>query len=127
MKKHAVSLLMIICIFVLFGCGQNSTDYGSQKGQSCAKQAIEAITSYCNGTFTYERTKNTLDKLYEDMDYVSESSDEDKNPNHLADFGIQVSILQAGHDLLMDNYDNDANSYQELQNDIDELQKYIDE
>lgn len=127
MKKYTVLLLMICCIFILSGCGKNSTDYGSQKGQSCAKQAIETINSYCDNVFTYERAKNTLEKLYADMDYVSETSDEDKNPNHLADYSIQVAILQASHDLLMDDYDNDANSYEELQKDIDELQKYVDD
>ena len=127
MKKHVALLLMVFCIFTLFGCGKDSTDYGSEKGQACAKQAIEAITSYCDGVFTYERAKNTLDKLYADMDYASETSDEDKNPNHLADYSIQFAIFQAGHDLLIDDYDNDANSYGELQKDIDELQKYISE
>lgn len=127
MKNHAFLLSIILCALILFGCGKNSTDYGSQKGQACAKQAIEAITSYCNGTFTYERTKKKLDKLSNDMNFVSEDTDKDNNPNHYADSSIRTAILSAYMNLGYDNFENDAESYEELQKNVEELQKYISE
>ena len=125
--RKCTLLFLLFSSLIFGGCGNNDSDYGSEKGQSCAKQAIEAITSYCDGTFTYERAKNTLDKLCDDMNYVSEDTDNDSNPNHSADLGIQIAIMGAHQSLIYDNYKNDAESYDSLQEDIDSLQKYIED
>lgn len=120
------TLLFLLSCSLLFGCGNNNSDYGSEKGQSCAKQAVETITHYCDGTFTYERAEATLNKLCDDMNYVFEDIDKDSNPNHSADFGIHSAILSAYLNLIDDNYKNNAESYDNLQEDIDNLQKYTD-
>lgn len=124
MKKRFVAMFLCCLMLVSGGCGK---DYGSQKGQDCAKQAIETITSYCDGIITYDMAKNTLDKLSADMDYASDAADREKNPNHAADFSIQASITIAGSDLLHDKINSDADSYEKLQKDIDNLRKYIQE
>ena len=127
MKKNILYLFPLFCSLFLFGCGSDNTYLGSEKGQSCAKQAVETITHYCDGTFTYERTENTLNKLCNDMNYVLEDTDKDSNPNHYADFSIHSAILSASINLISDNYKNNTESYDNLQEDVDNLQKYIDD
>lgn len=126
MKKRTLYLLLLLFSLFLFGCGNDDLNLGSEKGQSCAKQAIDAVTEYLDGSYSYDRTYNTLGELCNEMKYASNEKDADNNPNHLADFGIYIKILGMQNDLLHDNTTNNAESYNQLKNDIEELQIQID-
>lgn len=126
MKKYILYLFPLFCLLFLFGCGSDNTYLGSEKGQSCAKQAIDTVTNYLNGSFTYERAYNTLEKLDNDMKYVSDEKDAANNPNHTADRSISIEIMGMLIDLSHDNYANDAESYEKLKTGIENLQSYID-
>lgn len=120
--KKTLSLFITIIALSLIGCGSNSTP-ASNKAISCAKEAIEIAESYLSYDIDYEEAIESLDELYEDMEYVSDMSRDDEH--YYGDFRIQCDLLVLSSALLSDNYYSSDETYDKIQEIIGNLKESI--
>ncbi len=123
MKMHIKQLCVaLLTLSLLSGCG-SSENPPSAKAKSCAEQAIEVANNYLNGELSYGIASGKLDELSTDMDYVNEDSDAETNPNHSTDFRISIAITGLSVDMISDNHNSNAETFDEILTDIEELEE----
>lgn len=117
MKK----LLTIICLSILLtGCGNTKdTITMSNKAKSCGEQALEISSQYLSGDVSYDEAHSKLEALSNDMKYVNDQDFND--PNYSGDFSIASSITTIKANLALDNSSNNAESYDKLKKNVDDL------
>lgn len=121
MNKYA-SIFLIVIILSLTACG-NDEPKASNKAVSCANEAIEIAEGYLAYDIDYKEASERLDALREDMEYVSEMSQDEEH--YYADFSINSKLLGLSTALTSDNYKSSDETYDKIQEIIDELQEYI--
>ena len=125
MKKMIVVLLLISSV-LLCSCVAKVESKASSKALSVAKQAIQVLDGYLDGTTNNKECINKLKELNDQLDYVhgnkSQMSDEET-----ADWQISARITAANHKVLMDGTNGNAATYQEVIDARNELAKIIGE
>lgn len=123
MKLHIKQLCAaLLTLSLLSGCS-SSENPPSTKAKSCAEQAIEVANDYLSGALSYDIASKKIDELSADMDYVNEDSDVETNPNHTTDFRISIAITGLSVDMISDNHGSNAETYDEIISDIEELEE----
>ncbi|MGN0321277.1 MAG: hypothetical protein ACI4D1_10215 [Lachnospira sp.] len=120
--KKCFPIFLFVIILLLTACG-NDGPKASNKAISCAKEAVEIAEGYLSYDIDYDEANERLNELREDMEYVSEMSKDDEH--YSADFSIQINLLGLSTALVSDNYKSSDETYDKIQEIIDELQEYI--
>lgn len=120
--KKCVSIFLIVIILSLTACGGDEPT-ASNKAVSCAKEAIEIAEGYLAYDIDYKEASERLDELQEDMEYVSEMSNDEEH--YYADFSIRTNLLGLSTALISDNHKSSDETYDKIQEIIDELQECI--
>lgn len=122
--KYVVAALAIVSCLALTACGGNKRE-PSEKAASVGKQALEAVDAYLDGDMSYDETKEKLNDLSDELDYVS---DQDVSEEHHADDSIIRSrITGISISLIDDDYNSDSESYKKLLEKRNELSEDLGE
>lgn len=109
MKKRTILVIFVIAVLFMAGC--NSTK-ASARAVSVAKRAISIADQYLDGELSYSKASDELDRLKDDMEYVD--SVDRSDPSRSYDFAISVDLTLLSHDILMDDIDKSAASYDDV-------------
>ncbi len=117
LKRLAVAAL---CASMLLACACGSTKSTSAtaKGVSVAQQAIDAIDGYLDGKTSSDSARDKLDELKDEMDYVDDLPRDtvQEEQQYAADWSIKLDLTTAGSRILLDSYDGDNESFDEVVN-----------
>lgn len=109
MKKLLVLLLILIFVpFTITACCKKASD----KAITVAKSAVDIADGYLDYEITYSEASNAIDELQEDMEYVDNLAQNDKNK--AKDFGISTDLLSLSSSLLIDDYQDTSESYDKV-------------
>lgn len=120
--RKVFALLLILAV-LLCGCSQAKVT-ASAKAVSLAKQAVEAIDGYLDGTMSYKDAHDAVEEVTRKMEYASNYKAPDWTEEQKTDWFIHSALVSAGHDLIMDNYEGTPETYDEIvkqRNEIAEL------
>lgn len=118
MKKIISTIAIGLCILTMFGCGKSSIT-ASAKALNCATNAVDVAESYLSGKTDYSSAKDSIDNILSDLEYLDDQSTDDEN--YTADSRIKMHIFGLSIDLVTDNFKNNNESYDKVQDDIDEI------
>lgn len=120
--KKIISVFLLVIALSLTACGDTKKQ-ASEKAMACAKEAIEIAEGYLAYDIDYKNASKRLDELQEDMGYVSEMSHDEEH--YYADFSIRSKLLGLSTALTSDNYKSSDETYDKIQEIIDELKESI--
>ena len=110
MKRILVLILAVTLL--LAACGQKTA--ASAKAVSLAKQAVEALDNYLDGSVSYKDAHDVVEEAAKKMEYTSSYSAKDWTEEQKADWYIHSELVMAAHDLLMDNYEGTPERFNEI-------------
>lgn len=116
MKKTIPLLVMAFCILFLSACGRADV---SDKALSCGEKALGIADAYLNKNIDASTAREKLDELHEEMKYVDEMSHD--NRYKAGDFSVSVCILSLSNSILIDGYEGDNETYENVKEDRDNL------
>lgn len=111
MKRWVFVIGIFLALISASSCGtENRT--ASAKAISIGEQVLETVDGYLDGTISYDRSKEKINSLLTDMNYLDDQTTE--NDHCIADKSIRTSISSISTSLTYDNFKNDSDSYDRL-------------
>lgn len=121
MKKILV-LIMAVVLLLTACSGAKAT--ASAKAVSLAKQAVEAMDGYLDGSVGYKEAHDTVEEVVGKMEYTSSYKAPDWTEEQRTDWFIHSELVSVAHDLLMDNYEGTPERYNEIVESRNKIAEY---
>ncbi len=116
-------LTILVLAVVLSGCSGGVK--ASDKAISVGKQAIAVADDYLDGKLTYHTADEKLGELCDEMDYVDDLEQGDKNK--AADFSVQADIVTLSSAIFNDSVDKSDKTYEKVKDKRNEIAEDIGE
>lgn len=109
MKRSFFSGILVILALAIILSGCSGGTKASNKAVSVGKQAVSVADDYLDGKLTYDEADEKLDELSDEMDYVDDMKQGDKNK--AADFSIQANIVRLSSGIFNDSISGTDETY----------------
>lgn len=111
MKKILVLILAIVLL--LTACSGTKVT-ASAKAVSLAKQAVEALDGYLDGSMSYNEAHDVVDEASRKMEYTSNYTGTDMTDEQRADWYIHMNLVHAASALTFDNYEGTPERFNDV-------------
>lgn len=111
MKKILVLILAVVLL--LTACSGTKVT-ASAKAVSLAKQAVEALDGYLDGSMSYNEAHDVVDEASRKMEYTSNYTGTDMTDEQRADWYIHMNLVHAASALTFDNYEGTPERFNDV-------------
>lgn len=118
-------LVLILAVALLLTACSGAKATASAKAVSLAKQAVEAMDGYLNGSMSYAEAHDTVEEVAGKMEYTSSYKAPDWTEEQRTDWLIHSELISVAHDLIMDNYQGTPERYNEIAESRNKIAEYI--
>lgn len=105
-------LLGALCAVLLLTVGCSGGSKASDNAVTAAKSAVSIADNYIDNTLSESDARNKLDALEEDMAYVKDLPQDDKNK--AGDFSVATGLTVLSSSILTDSISNDSKSHDKV-------------
>ena len=125
MKKMLPLIVLLLALFFC-ACEAKPSTNASKKALAVATQAVQALDGYLDGELSGKECSDKLDGLNGQMAYVHDFS-APMSDDERADWNICFNITMANHEVIMDWYDGNPDTFQKVIDYRNELATIIGE
>ena len=111
MKK---TLVLILAVVLLLSACSGTKVTASAKAVSLAKQAVEALDGYLDGSMSYNEAHDVVDEASRKMEYTSNYTGTDMTDEQRADWYIHMNLVHAASALTFDNYEGTPERFNDV-------------
>lgn len=125
MKRLFSLLIVIISMGQLCACAPAPTFKATEKGISIAKRAVNTLDDYLDGNTGRNEAYDEIDELRDQIAYASEYAGKEQTPEQTGDLKIYFLITTTAWDVYKDSYYGNAETYDKVLKDRNELAEMI--